>query len=85
LVPACSVQRIHKVAGLSIDLMMTESLCTDPIVEELIAKVAFYGMAEIPADLLACIEEIATDLAEDDGKASWVWSASPDLSTRLAS
>ena len=36
-------------------------------IEELTATVAFYGMAEIPADLLACLEEIAADLAEDDG------------------
>jgi hypothetical protein len=36
-----------------------------PTVEELIATVAFYGMAEIPADLLDCIDEIAADLAED--------------------
>jgi hypothetical protein len=41
-------------------------------------------LAKIPADLLARIEEIAADLAEDDDTASWVWSASPDLSTRLA-
>ncbi len=87
LVPACSAQRIHKVAGLRIDPMTSESLCTNPMVEELIATVAFYGMAEIPADLLASLEEIAADLAEDDvdGTALWVRSAVPDLSTRLAS
>ena len=69
--------------------MASESLCTNPIkrylftVEELIATVAFYGMAEIPADLLACLEEIAADLAEDDG--TWrVRSAFPYRSTRLA-
>jgi hypothetical protein len=72
LVPASSPQRIHTVAGLTIDLMTSEPLCTNPIVEELIATVACYGMAEIPADLLASLEEIAADLAEDD------------LSTRLA-
>ena len=33
-------------------------------IEELIATVAFYGMAEIPADLLECLEEIAADLAK---------------------
>ena len=36
-------------------------------IEELVATVAFYGMAEIPADLLATLEDIAADLAEDDG------------------
>ena len=46
-----------------------------PTVEELIATVTFYGMTEIPADLLACLEEIAADLAK----------AFPDRSTRLAS
>jgi hypothetical protein len=56
-----------------------------PTVEELIATVAFYGMTEIPADLLACLEEIAADLAEDDGIPWWVRSAFPDRSTRLAS
>jgi hypothetical protein len=85
LVPPCSAHRIHTVAGLSIDLMTSESLCTNPIVEELIATVAIYGMAEIPADLLACLEEIAADLAEDDRTAWWMRSASPALSTRLAS
>ncbi len=48
-----------------IDFMTTESLCANPTVEELIATVAFYGMAEIPPDLLASLEEIAADLAED--------------------
>ena len=47
--------------------MTTESLSTNPIVEELIATVAFYGMAEIPVDLQASLEEIAADLAEDYG------------------
>ena len=65
--------------------MTSESLCTNPTVEELIATVAFYGMVEIPADLLACLEEIAADLAEDDGTAWWMRSASPAVSTRLAS
>ena len=65
--------------------MTSESLCTNPTVEELIATVASYGMAEIPADLLASLEEIAADLAEDEGTAWWVRSAYPDLSTRLAS
>ena len=60
-------------------------LSRPPTVEELKATVAFYGMAEIPADLLACVEEIAADLAEDDGTAWWVRSAFPDRSTRLAS
>ena len=36
-------------------------------IEELVATVAFYGMSEIPADLLATLEDIAADLAEDDG------------------
>ena len=56
-----------------------------PTVEELIATVAFYGMAEIPADLLACVEEIAADLAEDDGTRWRVRSAFPYRTTRLAS
>ncbi len=56
-----------------------------PAFEELIATVAFYGMTEIPADLLVCLEAITADLAEVDGTAWWVRSASPDLSTRLAS
>lgn len=47
--------------------MTSNSLCTNPIVEELIATVACYGMAEMPADLLASLEEIAADLAKDDG------------------
>ncbi len=64
--------------------MTSDSLCTNPTVEELIATVACYGMAEIPADLLATLEEIAADLAEDDGAAWWVRSVSPDLFTRLA-
>ena len=46
-------------------------------IEELTATVAFYGMAEIPADLLACLEEIAADLAEDDGTGQRVRSAFP--------
>jgi hypothetical protein len=65
--------------------MTSESLCTNPTVEELIATVASYGMAEIPADLLACLQEIAADLAEGDGPAWSMRSASPALSTRLAS
>ncbi len=64
--------------------MTSNSLCTNPIVEELIATVAFYGMTEIPADLLACLEEIVADLAEDDGTGSRVRSAFPDQSMRLA-
>jgi len=63
--------------------MTSESLCTNPIVEELIATVAFYGMAEIPADLLASLEEIAADLAEDYGPRRVRW-AFPDRSTRIA-
>jgi hypothetical protein len=47
--------------------MTTEPLYTNPIVEELIATVGQYGMAEIPADLLASLQEIAADLAEDYG------------------
>ena len=52
-------------------------------VEELIATVAFYGMAEIPADLLECLEEIAADLAKDDGtwRVRWVF---PHRPMRLA-
>jgi hypothetical protein len=65
--------------------MTSEPLYTNPIFEELIGTVAFYGMAEIPADLLASLEEIASDLCAGDGTASWVRSASPDVSTRLAS
>jgi hypothetical protein len=49
-------------------------------VEELIATVAFYGMAEIPADLLECLEEIAADLAKDDG----TWQVRWAFPTRLA-
>ena len=64
--------------------MTSASLCKNPIVEELIATVTSYGVAEIPADLLASLEEIAADLAEDDGAAWWVRSVSPDLFTRLA-
>jgi hypothetical protein len=70
--------------------MTSESLCTNPIkrylftVEELTATVAFYGMAEIPADLLACLEKIAADLAEDDGTGWRVRSAFPYRSSRLA-
>lgn len=64
--------------------MTSESLFTNPIVEELADTVAFYGIAEIPADLLACLEEIAADLAEDDGTAWWMPPTSPDLPTRLA-
>ena len=60
------------------------SLMRPPTVEELIATVAFYGMAEIPADLLACLEEIAADLAEDDGTGWRVPSAFPYRSMRLA-
>ncbi len=41
-------------------------------------------MAEIPADLLASLEEIAADLAEDDGTGWRVRSAFPDQSMRLA-
>lgn len=63
--------------------MTSGSLCTNPILEELIATVASYGMAEIPADLLASLEEIAADLAEDDGMRR-VRSAFPRRSTRLA-
>jgi hypothetical protein len=55
-----------------------------PTVEELAATVAFYGMAEIPADLLACLEETAADLAEDDGTGWRVPSAFPYRSTRPA-
>jgi hypothetical protein len=53
--------------------MTSESLFAEPIkrwlltVEELIERVESYGMTEIPADLLACLEDIATDLAVDDG------------------
>ena len=65
--------------------MTSDSLCTNLIAEELIATVAFYGMAEIPADLLASLEEIAADLAPDDGTAWWVGSACPELCVRLAS
>ena len=65
--------------------MTSESLCTNPIVEELVTRVAYYGMAEIPADLLASLEEIAVDLAEDDGTVSWVRPTSPCLYARLAS
>jgi hypothetical protein len=63
--------------------MTSESLCTNPIVEELIATVAFYGMAEIHADLLASLEEIAADLAEDYGPQR-MRLAFPYRSTRLA-
>jgi len=77
--------RTYTVAGLSIKLMTRDSLCTNPIAEDLIATVASYGMAEIPADLRASLEEIAVDLAHDDGPAWWVRSTSPYLSTRLAS
>jgi hypothetical protein len=84
LVPASSAHRFRKVAGLTIDLMTSESLFTNPIVEELIDTVAFYGIAEIPADLLACLKEIAADLAQDDGTVWWVPPTSPDLPTRLA-
>jgi hypothetical protein len=55
-----------------------------PTVEELIATVARYGMDEIPADLLACLEEIAADLAKDDGTWCRVRPAFPCRSTRLA-
>jgi hypothetical protein len=55
-----------------------------PTVEELTATVALFGMAEIPADLLACLEEIAADLAEDDRTWRVRW-AFPYRSTRLAS
>jgi len=65
--------------------MTNDSLCTNLIVEELIATVASYGMAEIPADLLESLEEIAVDLSPDHGTAWWVRSARPDLSMRLAS
>jgi hypothetical protein len=65
--------------------MTNDSLCTNLIVEELISTVASYGMAEIPADLLASLEEIAVDLSPDHGTAWWVGSARPDLSMRLAS
>ena len=41
--------------------MTSASLCANPTVEELIATVATYGVAEIPADLLASLEEIAAD------------------------
>jgi hypothetical protein len=84
LVPASSAHRIRKGTGLSIDLMTSESLCANPIVEELLATVAFYGVAEIPADLLACLEEIAADLAEDDSTGWLVRSAFPYRSMRLA-
>jgi predicted alpha/beta-hydrolase family hydrolase len=51
-------------------------------VEELIATVAFYGMAEIPADLLECLEEIAADLAKDGTwRVRWAF---PYRSMRLA-
>ena len=83
--PPRSAHRTYTVAGLSINLMTSESICTNSIVEELIATVAFYGMAEIPTDLLASLEEIAVDLAEDDGTTWWVRSTSPCLPTRLAS
>jgi hypothetical protein len=53
-----------------------------PTVEELIAKLAFYGMAKIPADLLDCLDEITADLAADAGTGRRVRSAFPD---RLAS
>ena len=53
-------------------------------IEDLIATVHFYGMAEIPADLLACLEEIAADLAEDDGTGQRVRSAFPYRSMRPA-
>jgi hypothetical protein len=55
-----------------------------PTVEELIATVAFYGMAEITGDLLDCIDEVAADLAKDDGTGWRVRFASPYRSTRLA-
>jgi len=56
-----------------------------PTIEELIATVAFYDIAEIPANLLACLEDIAADLAEDEGTAWRVRSPFPHPSTRLAS
>jgi hypothetical protein len=59
-------------------------LARAPTVEELIATVAFYGMVEIPADLLACLEETAADLAEVDGTGWRVRRAFPYRSTRLA-
>jgi hypothetical protein len=65
--------------------MTIESRRTNPIAKELIATVASYGMAEIPTDLLASLEEIAVDLAEDDGATWWVRSTRPYLPTRLAS
>jgi hypothetical protein len=62
--------------------MTRQLLYPNPIVDELIATVASYGMAEIPADLRASLEEIALDLVEDDETAS----PSPSyFSTRLAS
>jgi hypothetical protein len=80
-----SAHRTHTVAGLNIDVMTSESRCTNPIAKELIATVASYGMAEIPTDLLASLEEIAVDLAEDDGTTWWVRSTPSYLPTRLAS
>jgi len=64
--------------------MVMVDLPRPPTVEELIAAVAFYGMAEIPPDLLACLEEIAADLAEDDRTGWRVRPAFPYRSTRLA-
>jgi hypothetical protein len=55
------------------------------MVDELIATVTSYGIGEISADLRASLEEIAFDLAEDDGAAWWVRSTSPSRSMRLAS
>lgn len=55
-----------------------------PTVEELIARVAFYGMTEIPADLLACLQEIAADLSEGDSTGWRVRVAFSDRSTRRA-
>ena len=63
--------------------MTSASLCANPTVEELIATVATYGVAEIPADLLASLEEIAADLAEDYGPRR-VRLAFPYRSTRIA-
>ncbi|OBA78507.1 hypothetical protein A9W99_22740 [Mycobacterium sp. 1164966.3] len=65
--------------------MTSESLRANPIAKDLIATVNSYGMAEIPSDLLASLEEIAVDLAVEDGTAWWVRSNSSYLPTRLAS
>jgi hypothetical protein len=65
--------------------MTTKSLHTNLMVDELIATVTSYGVGEISADLRASLEEIASDLAEDDGAAWWVRSGSPSLVMRLAS